>query len=734
VAGYDVEETARWFNGTYSRLNLRATTGPDLVVTRVDINAVTTDPQTLIVSGAIKATIRNQGKADVPADASFAVTFFEDRDGDGAYDSVTDNTLGQATYTGGLAAGAEVEVQALVTGEVLFRDNLVYAFVDSENVVEERNETNNLNHSGNRCGFWPPVGQFNPVLEWEWTGSTILPEYDQVQMAPVVIDLTADGIPDVIFASYCCSDVTTSYRGYLRAINGNDGSEIFTVTNYEVYAVGSIAVGDIDLDGRPEILAVDATSRRIIAFEHDGTFKWRSPLIPTGGWRYLYCGGAAIADLDQDGTPEILVGATVLNNDGTERWTGSGGYGNNENFGPLSLVANLDLAGDPEVVAGNTAYRSDGSIYWHNDSLADGYNAVANFDYDPFPEVVLVTNKKVYLLEHDGAVKWGPVSIPGGGGLGGAPTVADVDGDGEPEIGVAGAKYYAMYETDGTLKWSSETQDESSARTGSSVFDFEGDGSAEVIYGDELKLRIYRGTDGTILWETPSPSGTGLELPLIVDVDGDGNAEIVKTSNNYFTPGSTGIQVYGDANDTWMPTRQIWNQHTYHINNINDDGTIPAEEMNSWEDHNTYRSNLQLDFFRAPDLTASRLLFDTTGLPDTIRITARIGNGGSLHVAAGLPVAFYDGDPASGGALIGTLQTTKVLNPGEYEDVTLTWNSPMPGVHDVYVVADDDGTGQGTASECNETNNTHRWTPLSLARTWWFPPWTAAARGPTPRR
>ena len=53
-----------------------------------------------------------------------------------------------------------------------------------------------------------------------------------------------------------------------------------------------------------------------------------------------------------------------------------------------------------------------------------------------------------------------------------------------------------------------------------------------------------------------------------------------------------GIYVIGDRNDTWVPARQIWNQHSYHVTNVNDDGTIPRFEQNSWQTHNTYRLNL----------------------------------------------------------------------------------------------------------------------------------------------
>src|SRR5262249_58414623 len=102
-------------------------------------------------------------------------------------------------------------------------------------------------------------------------------------------------------------------------------------------------------------------------------------------------------DLDHDGSPEIVIGATVLNADGTLRW--SQVY---NSFG-FSTVADLDLDGSAEIVAG-AAYRSDGSLMWTPDG-GIGFSAIGNFDDDPYPEIVAVNPGKagnVYLLDHNG--------------------------------------------------------------------------------------------------------------------------------------------------------------------------------------------------------------------------------------------------------------------------------------------------------------------------------------------
>ena len=88
-------------------------------------------------------------------------------------------------------------------------------------------------------------------------------------------------------------------------------------------------------------------------------------------------------------------------------------------------------------------------------------------------------------------------------------------------------------------------------------------------------------------------------------------------------------------------------------------------------------------------------------------ITARIGNAGVVTVGQGVTVAFYDGDPKSGGTLLGTAKTTTYIDPGTYEDVSFTVSSAV--IQNLLVSADNDGTLIGSVSECNELNNIYDW-------------------------
>ncbi len=677
----------------------------DLQIDAVDASNVVGDFQALTITGSVSVDLVNNGPGGTGG--AFDLLLFEDTTANGVYDAGVDVVLGSVPVAA-LSAGAASSIHVPVAGPVSFRENLIYAFVDASDVIGESNESNNVRSTGLECSIATQPGPVLATLQWSWTSTQVEPASLNVMMTPAVVDLDGDGVPEVIFASTASIGGGLVEVGVLRALNGATGAEVFTQNDPTllVNTASSVAVGDIDGDGRPEIIACDNTGARLICFEHDGTFKWRSASLAAINW-----GAPSIADINEDGAPEIVIGRQVLDANGVLQWTGTGGSGN-QGAGPLSCVADVDADGSPNVVAGNTVYSNTGAILFQNNGLPDGLVAVANFDLDTQAEIVTVMGGVLRLIELGPGTSmtqvWA-VAIPGGG-TGGPPTIADYDGDGLPEIGVAGAVRYAVFEHTGALKWQVVTQDSSSNRTGSSVFDFNGDGAAEVVYRDELFLRIYEGTTGAVLFQTPMSSCTWYEYVLVADVDADGQAEIVAVANNNCGLGpQRGVFVFGATNNNWVPTRRVRNQHTYHITNVFENGSIPANELTNWltpsgAPFNNFRQNVlnPLNPGAAADLTASFLRSNPSLTPPTI--TARIGNGGDASVGAGLPTAFYDGDPNAGGNLIGVGNTTVALAPGEYADVTVQVAAiPLTP----WVVADDTGGGVSTTTECNETNNVH---------------------------
>jgi choice-of-anchor A domain-containing protein len=555
------------------------------------------------------------------------------------------------------------------------------------------------------CEVRPPfTPNFEPELEWEWTGSPlVLPTYKQVMMTPAVVDLTGDGVPDVVFNTFQGGNYTTD--GIVRAINGANGQDLWSVTNtaYRVRGAASIAAGDIDKDGLPEVCTIPENGAGIICFENDGSFKFRTS-VPANNW-----GGVSFADLEGDGNVEILNGNHVFTSAGVLKWAGSDGMGGIAATGPISFAADIDGDGVQEVINDRAVYRADGSLKCVNTQIGHGLAGVGNFDADPRGEIAVVWSGQVSLLDDNCALLW-TTTIPGGG-AGGAPNIADFDNDGQAEIGVAGASRYAVLETNGTVKWSSVTQDNSSNRTGSSTFDFEGDGKAEVVYADETRLRIYDGATGAVRFAVPHSSGTTYENPIIADVDGDNNAEILIASNNYAFTGVAGIRVFRDKKDGWVNTRRVWNQHAYSVTNVNENGTIPANPTPNWltPGLNTFRSNSQgngiTNPFAAPDLIVTEVAGSCNTMELSYTLTARVKNQGDASVSGGLNVAFYQGNPASGGTLLGVATLTSSLAAGASRTAAIVLNPAPGGLAEVYAVADDDGSGVGRELECREDNN-----------------------------
>lgn len=611
----------------------------------------------------------------------------------------------------------------------------------------------------NQCVIKPPTPAFQPVVKWSWTDSAIARTgYNQIINMPVVIDLDGDKIPEVVVVTSKDTDAfSQSDKAFLRALNGADGTEKWTAAadvyqdgtgtsadggtnpDYTVNPRGTPAAGDIDGDGTIEIV-VPRRGGGLYAFNADGSFRWRSRKAD-GVTAYngsLNSITVALADMDNDGKAEIVAGGLVFDYTGklvSDTPSGRESWGANvSSYGAVSIIADVD--GDPNttdqaVVTGNRAFKKDGTIIWDKSgSLNDGYAAIADLDKDGVPELVVTysVGSTGYIRVQNattGDVIGTPLQVPGSG-HGGPPTIADFDGDTFMEFASANGTKYSVFEYDVTtkaisVKWSHDTQDGSSNVTGSSVFDFEGDGAAEVVYTDECYSRVYSGTTGDILLEIPNSTGTIHEYPVIADVLGNNHAAYVVVANdrNHLFGGLNcpttdagayvprhGVFVYGDPNDKWVRTRRIWNQHAYHITNVNSDGTIPMVENRSWgpQGLNNYRVSSQgKGVFNAPDLSVD-LEISTQPCPGGIDLRARVKNGGSLGVPAGVKVDFYLGTDASG-QFLGEKTTTKALLPGDSEIVTL--NFPLAGHSGPlsFFVTVDGGKSASVVPECLEDNN-----------------------------
>jgi len=694
-----------------------------------------------------------------------------------------------------------------------------------------------------------PPGIFAPSVKCEFAAAPAgdaFPNHVDVMGTPVVINFnnpSAAGPPSIV-ATFTATvvDSYTEDLGVIRVLSGADCSLETNLGGKDedgdnvvdwVVSSSSLAVADLDGDDVAEIVAYGADGS-LLAFEkklgswgllwkadYNASFPW-NPCAPNGvglgrcsfGWA-----GVSIHDLDDDGVPEIVREGVVFSATGALLSGIPAGYVSYAQ-GLFPVVANLDQDPAIEITNGAFVWEWSGGAWvleagYLASSPGSGHVAVADFgEYgtgvpSENAEVAMVRSDNVYVFAITGELVFGPINMPGTGS-GGPPTVSDFDGDGLAELAVAARDFYSIFDIDcgpnprpgGTCNlgpcdagvcptgvlWSRETQDFSSSVTGSSVFDFEADDRAEVVYGDECFVRVYDGESGEVLFSQYRSSCTWYENPIIADVDGDFRAELVTPSNkacsitgdgklceklnpdgvdaqfnglrcedggdcvsglcdeglcrctanaeccgamndaacleegfkcaapNAGTLGTgntcraahphgvSGIRVYKDANDLWVRSRTIWNQHAYAVTHIEENGTVPqtSQWLNNWEqpELNNFRQNVPgtPNGNGIPDATAGPSENYSCG-GGTVTMSVDICNRGAAPVGAGVTVGFYDGAQK-----VCETETTGPLLPEECETVQCDWGSPptTPGnAVDVTVVAND---GQAV-TECKEGNN-----------------------------
>lgn len=335
--------------------------------------------------------------------------------------------------------------------------------------------------------------------------------------------------------------------------------------------------------------------------------------------------------------------------------------------------------------------------------------------------------------------------------------IADFDGDGKLNVTfVSGGKPSSSTPSNATLfaldenfnlMWMKPINEETSGFTGTSVFDFNGDGKYEIVYRDEKYLYIINGTDGSIHSQIDCRSRTSSEYPVIVDVDGDGGTEICLVCNydDAVDPANDGgatpyghVRVYKSDGETWVPSRKVWNQHTYFNVNVNDDLTIPRQQqkhhiefhggdcgtngknrpLNTFLNQSPYLDIHGCPTYGAPDFKVdeSSLVIDTPVCPDqNFKISFKVLNKGDVGFSGTVPVAFYNGDPIDNVSNTTYLNTVfaeiKDLKPGgefEVEDLTVQG----PGfLFTLYVAFNDSGSNvlpisfpSGSVLECDYDN------------------------------
>ncbi|WP_420581479.1 gliding motility-associated C-terminal domain-containing protein [Reichenbachiella sp.] len=591
-------------------------------------------------------------------------------------------------------------------------------------------------------------------------------------VTPAIGDIDGDGIPEVVSTNRQDNTVTI--------LDGATGNTEHGPLNVGFDIAKTVAIANLDDDDCAEVFVRGFKNNNLRMYDCELNEVW-SVNTNTGAKVSLI----SLADFNGDGVVELLHGNEIRNaHDGSVIIAGTGDFQDDELHGTVAIdiLDDADCANCEglEIVAAGVIYSVDidtqtrtaernindilpaGSQFAIKNGWGWNFNTASVADYNQDGTMDVLYSAGQYV---NGSIKtavffWDVENfnvisyvVPQNHSAGtGRINIADIDGDGQLNCTfVSKQRLYALDENllplstwfEGSGVGYKDINEGSSGFTGCTVFDFNDDKAAEVIYRGEKYVHIIDGTTGTSLKQIKCTSRTFEEYPVVADVDGDGASEICVScstdDNTPFTPYSNGryaqIRVFeADGGENWQPSRPIWNQHGYNNVNINDDLTIPTNmqdpgkifstnvcttgpnrPLNAFLNQAPYLNETGCPSYVSPDIQ----LVQVSGVgaaqcPEgSFDITVTIENTGDIELTGSVPVTFYNGSPdeATSTKLNTVSATLQDLAVNETMDIN-TFVEGSGGDFDLYVSVNDDGSQNPPVTnfirpvpECDDTNN-----------------------------
>jgi hypothetical protein len=510
-----------------------------------------------------------------------------------------------------------------------------------------------------------------------------------------VADLNGDGKLDLVVLS-TCSLSGCSNSQQVGVLLGNGDGTFKTAVIYGSGGAsltgGSVAIADVNGDGKPDIVVANSCgadrtgcqvgSVGVLLGNGDGTFK---PAVAYGSGGYFDT-SVVIADVNGDGRPDLLLSNNCADiNCGSDGVVGvllGKGHGTFQSavtYSSGGLVANsvavADVNGDgkPDLLVANQGSNTVGVLLGNGDGTfraAVGYGsggdsaesvAVADVNGDSKPDLVVATfgnTLGVLLGNGDGTFQMAvPYATAGISALSAA--VADVNGDGKPDLLAVnscvdsnchtGVVSILLGNGDGTFQ-SAVTYDSGGYGANSiAVADVNGDGRLDLVIAN-FSVDFYDSAPGvaTVLLNNSGPPTTTTMVSSLNPAAVQQNVTYTATVKGKPGKAVTGTVTFRDGGSDVATVTLAGNQAAYSTS-YRVHGVHSLTAIYSGDLHNVASTSAALAEYIGKFPVLSRTTLNTSGSPSPIgqavTFTASVAPGDSRYgaIPSGEPVTFYDG-------------------------------------------------------------------------------------------
>jgi outer membrane protein assembly factor BamB len=361
-------------------------------------------------------------------------------------------------------------------------------------------------------------------------------------------DVDGDMLPEIAFSTYRNDE-------RIIVLNAEDGSILW---EYHTGGCNDVAplISDVDLDGELEIVLPGSCNPKTFCFDaRTGAVEW---ITNTHGSD----SPPTVADLDNDGMPEILHGEfggwiLCLNGeDGSVNWNIL--VDGNSWIQTAPTILDIDLDGQLDFVVANWNFEDDHKIFafrgsdhallWESDE-PEGvmYHGASHTDLDGdgYEELVIgdYSGKLMVFEAESGELAWS-FRFPNSYSMAAPTAIADVDGDGELEIICIDWYQLACLNVDGDLEWEYDIPNFSSSFRGCAISDMDGDNGLDLVFATrDGNVCVVDGSEGSLISSFDCRSYFDLPNfefnhgPIIGDFDNDDLQDVFVVGGEAQYPG-----------------------------------------------------------------------------------------------------------------------------------------------------------------------------------------------------